>query len=207
MEGEFATKQESAYTDLFCRTFVLTLTRHLRELGWKDEREVQSSHEHGPAAAKVLTTKAHTKRAASFRMLPEFKQTLRWSLSSSQRDEIYRPAWMPVDKIPGLEVETVGEVRVSPILGSGTDVWVDVPWSPQEFVLQARKAGHPSHMHLGIPGPLKQAIDRNARLSASELATIRASQSRRWLASDATAGCREDLQGISANSHPAEFAE
>ena len=78
---------------------------------------------------------------------------------------------MPVDRIPGLEVETVGEVRVSPILGSATDVWLDVPWSPQEFVLQARREGHP-----------KQAIDRNARLSASELATIRASQSRRWLA-------------------------
>ena len=53
---------------------------------------------------------------------------------------------------------------------------------PQEFVLQARKAGHPSHMRLGIPGPLKQAIDKDARLSASELAKIRASQSRRWLA-------------------------
>ena len=73
---------------------------------------------------------------------------------------------MPVDRIPGLRVEAVGEVRVSPISGSATDVWVDVPWSPQEFVLQARKAGHLSHMHLG----------------ASELAKIRASQSRRWLA-------------------------
>ena len=69
----------------------------------------------------------------------------------------------------------VGKVRMSPILGSGTNVWVDVPWSPQEFVLQARRAGRPSH-------PLKQAIDRNARLSALELATIRASQSCRWLA-------------------------
>ena len=53
VEGEFATKQESTYTDLFCRTFVLTLTRHLRELGWKDERDVHGSHEHGPAAAKA----------------------------------------------------------------------------------------------------------------------------------------------------------
>ena len=97
VEGEFATKQESAYTNLFCRTFVLALTRHLRERGWKDERDVQSCHGHGPAAAKVLTTKAHTKRAASFRMLPEFKQTLRWSLSTSQRDELYRPVWMPVE--------------------------------------------------------------------------------------------------------------
>ena len=32
----------------------------------------------------------------------------------------------------------------------------------------SRKAGHPSHMHLGIPPALKQAIDKNARLSSSE---------------------------------------
>ena len=175
VDGEFATKQETAYTNVFCRTFVLALTRHLRERGFKDEREVQSCLGQAPATAKVLTTKAHTKRAASFRMLPEFKQTLRWTLSRAQREQIYRPAWMPVDRIPGLKVQTVGEIKVSPVSGSPTDVWLDVPWSPQEFVLQARKAGHPSHMHLGIPPALKQAIDKNARLSSSELARIRAS--------------------------------
>ena len=145
VEGEFATKQESAYTDLFCRTFVLTLTRHLRGQGWKDERDVHGSHEHGPAAAKVLTAKACTKRAASFRMLPEFKQTLRWSLASSARHEIYRPAWMPVDRIPGLEVETVGEVRVSPILSSSTDVWVDVPIGLHRS-LYGKLAGRATHL-------------------------------------------------------------
>ena len=168
VEGEFATKQESAYTNLFCRTFVLALRRHLREREWKDERDVQSCHGHGPYQESSV--------------LQDAARIQRWSLSTSQRDELYRPVWMPVDRIPGLRVEAVGEVRVSPILGSATDVWVDVPWSPQEFVLQARKAGHPSHMHLGIPGSLKQATDKNARLSASELAKIRASQSRRWLA-------------------------
>ena len=182
VDGEFATKQETAYTNVFCRTFMLALTRHLRERGFKDEREVQSCLGQATATAKVLTTKAHTKRAASFRMLPEFKQTLRWTVSRVQREQVYRPTWMPVDRIPGLKVHTVGEIKVSPVSGSPTDVWLDVCWSPQEFVLQARKAGHPSHMHLGIPPALKQAIDKIARLSSSELAKIRASQSRRWLA-------------------------
>ena len=70
VDGEFATKQETAYTNVFCRTFMLALTRHLRERGFKDEREVQSCLGQATATAKVLTTKAHTKRAASFRMLP-----------------------------------------------------------------------------------------------------------------------------------------
>ena len=182
VDEEFATRQETAYTNLFCRTFMLALTRHLRERGFEDEREVQSCLGQASATAKVLTTKAHTKRTASFRMLPEFKQTLRWTMSRAQREQICRPTWMPVDSIPGLKPQTVGEIRVSPVSGSPTDVWLDVCWSPQEFVLQARKAGHPSHMHLGIPPALKQAIEKNARLSSSELAEIRASQSRRWLA-------------------------
>ena len=182
VDEEFATRQETAYTNVFCRTFMLALTRHLRERGFKDEREVQSCLGQASATAKVLTTKAHTKRTASFRMLPEFKQTLRWTMSRAQREQIYRPTWMPVDRIPGLKPQTVGEIKVSPVSGSPTDVWLDVCWSPQEFVLQARKAGHPSHMHLGIPPALKQAIEKNARLSSSELAEIRASQSRRWLA-------------------------
>ena len=182
VDEEFATRQETAYTNVFCRTFMLALTRHLRERGFKDEREVQSCLGQASATAKVLTTKAHTKRTAAFRMLPEFKQTLRWTMSRAQREQVYRPTWMPVDRIPGLELQTVGEIKVSPVSGSPTDVWLDVCWSPQEFVLQARKAGHPSHMHLGIPPALKQAIEKNARLSSSELAEIRASQSRRWLA-------------------------
>ena len=182
VDEEFATRQETAYTNLFCRTFMLALTRHLRERGFEDEREVQSCLGQASATAKVLTTKAHTKRTASFRMLPEFKQTLRWTMSRAQREQICRPTWMPVDSMPGLKPQTVGEIRASPVSGSPTDVWLDVCWSPQEFVLQARKAGHPSHMHLGIPPALKQAIEKNARLSSSELAEIRASQSRRWLA-------------------------
>ena len=62
VDEEFATKQETAYTNVFCRTFMLALTRHLRERGFKDEREVQSCLGQASATAKVLTTKAHTLR-------------------------------------------------------------------------------------------------------------------------------------------------
>ncbi|CAE7827510.1 unnamed protein product [Symbiodinium sp. CCMP2592] len=84
---------------------------------------------------------------------------------------------MPARKIEGLDAGSAEEVKVAPVAGSPTDVWVHVPWTPQEFVLQARRTGHPSR----IPPQMKQAIDKNASMKPLQVMQVRAAQSQRWL--------------------------
>ncbi|CAE7270489.1 unnamed protein product [Symbiodinium sp. CCMP2592] len=161
VEGEFVTKQESAYPALFCKTFIMALTGHLSESGYVDEREVQELKGPGPASAKVLSTQARTKRAASFRVIPEFRKTVRCHVSAETRGRLIAPKWMPACEIDGLDAGSAEEVKVAPVAGSPTDVWVHVPWTPQEFVLQA--------------------IDKNASMKPLQIMQVRAAQSQRWL--------------------------
>ncbi|CAE7461746.1 unnamed protein product [Symbiodinium sp. CCMP2592] len=85
VDGDFVTKQESAYPTLFCKTFVMALTGHLRDSGCVDEREVQELKGSGPASAKVLSTQ--------------------------ERGRLVAPQWMPAGKIKGLDAGTAEEVK------------------------------------------------------------------------------------------------
>ena len=181
VQGDFVTKHESAYPTLFCKTFLLALTARLKDSGWVDEREVQDLTGPGPAASKVLTTQARTKRAASFRVIPEFRMTVRCSLTEEERSRLVAPGWTPASKFRDLDTGSAEEVKLVPVPGSATDVWVHVPWTPQEFVTQARRAGHPAHLHLGIPPQMKHAIDKNASMTPLQIMKIRTAQSQRWI--------------------------
>ena len=95
VQGDFVTKHESAYSTLFCKTFLLALTARLKDSGWVDEREVQDLKGPGPAASKVLTTQARAKRAASSRVIPEFRKTVRCSLTEEEGSRLVAPGWTP----------------------------------------------------------------------------------------------------------------
>ena len=181
VQGDFVTKHESAYPAPFCKTFLLALTARLKDSGWVDEREVQDLTGPGPAASKVLTTQARTKRAASFRVIPEFRKTVRCSLTEEERSRLVAPGWTSASKLRDLDTGSAEEVKLVPVPGSPTDVWVHVPWTPQEFVTQARRAGHPAHLHLGIPPQMKHTIDKNASVTPLQIMKIRTAQSQRWI--------------------------
>ena len=180
VQGDSVTEHESAYPTLFCKTFLLALTARLKDSGWVDEREVQDLKGPGPAASKVLTTQARTKRAASFRVIPEFRKTVRCSLTEEERSRLVAPGWMPASKFKDLDTGAAEEVKLVPVPGSPTDVWMHIPWTPQEFVTRARRAGHPAHLHLGIPPQMKHAIDKNASMTPLQIMKIRSAQSQRW---------------------------
>ena len=171
----------SAYPTLFCKTFLLALTARLKDSGWVDEKEVQDLKGPGTAASKVLTTQARTKRAASFRVIPEFRKTVRCSLTEEERSRLVAPGWMPASKFKALDTGAAEEVKLVPVPGSPTDVWIHIPWTPQEFVTRARRAGHPAHLHLGIPPQMKHAIDKNASMTPLQIMKIRSAQSNRWM--------------------------
>ena len=174
-------RQESAYPHNFCRTFMLALTASLKDFGWADETEVQELKGPGPAGAKVLTTQARTKRAASFRVIPEFRKSLRCSLAEAERAHLVTPTWTSAEKFRAWHAGEAEEVKIVPVPGSSTDVWMHVPWTPPEFAKQARRAGHPAHLHLGIPPQLKQAIDKNSSMTPLQIMHLRAAQSQRWI--------------------------
>ena len=181
VQGDSVTKHELAYPTLFCKTFLLALTARLKDSGWVDEREVQDLKGPGPAASKVLTTQARAKRAASFRVIPEFRKTVRCSLTEEERSRLVAPGWTPASKFKDLDTGAAEEVKLVPVPGSPTDVWMHIPWTPQEFVTQARRAGHPAHLHLGIPPQMKHAIDKNASMTPLQIMKIRTAQSQRWI--------------------------
>ena len=115
VQGDSVTKHESAYPTLFCKTFLLALTARLRDSGWVDEREVQDLKGPGPAASKVLTTQARTKRAASFRVIPEFRKTVRCSLTAEERSRLVAPGWTPASKFKDLDTGAAEEVKLVPV--------------------------------------------------------------------------------------------
>ena len=110
VQGDSVTMHESAYPTLFCKTFLLALIARLKDSGWVDEKEVQDLKGPGPAASKVLTTQARTKRAASFRVIPEFRKTVRCSLTEEERSRLVAPGWTPASKFKNLDTGAAEEV-------------------------------------------------------------------------------------------------
>ena len=129
----------------------------------------------------MVTTQAKTKRAASFQVIPEFRRRIRWTVPGQLRSTFQTTQWLAPDRIPGFKAPGAPALRVTPLLSSATDVLVEVPWNPQEFVAKARLAGHPRHLCLGVPPALRKAILACSKQPATKVIETRAAQSRRWL--------------------------
>ena len=76
-EGVLATKLETAYPHQFCKHFVSLLLQHLTQKGCLNLLEGDPANSSG---ARVVTTQAKTKRAASFQVIPEFCRRTRWTV-------------------------------------------------------------------------------------------------------------------------------
>ncbi|CAE7233631.1 unnamed protein product [Symbiodinium natans] len=180
-EGVLATKLETAYPHQFCKHFVSLLLQHLTQKGCRDGLNLLEGDPANSSGARVVTTQAKTKKAASFQVIPEFCRRTRWTVPGQLRSTLQTTQWLGPDKIPGFKAPGAPALRVTPLLSSATDVLVEVPWNPQEFVAKARLAGHPPHLCVGVPPALRKAILACSKQPAAKVIETRAAQSRRWL--------------------------
>ena len=180
-EGVLATKLETAYPHQFCKHFVSLLLQHLTQKGCRDGLNLLEADPANSSGARVVTTQAKTKKAASFQVIPEFRRRIRWTVPGQLRSTLQTTQWLAPDRIPGFKAPGAPALRVTPLLSSATDVLVEVPWNPQEFVAKARLAGHPRHLCLGVPPALRKAILACSKQPATKVIETRAAQSRRWL--------------------------
>ena len=56
-----------------------------------------------------------------------------------------------------------------------------IPWSPEAFVDEAVKAGHPKSIHGILPEPLVKAVEAHVNMDAYDLDKIRVDWCRRWV--------------------------
>ena len=180
-EEVLATKLESAYPHQFCKHFVSLLLQHLTQKGCRDGLNLLEGDPANSSGARVVTTQAKTKKAASFQVITEFCRRTRWTVPGQVRSTLQTTQWLGPAKIPGFKAPGAPALRVTPLLSSATDVLVEVPWNPQEFVAKARLAGHPRHLCLGVPPALRKAILACSKQPAAKVIETRAAQSRRWL--------------------------
>ena len=54
-----------------------------------------------------------------------------------------------------------------------------IPWSPEAFVDEAVKAGHPKSIHGILPEPLVKAVEAHVNMDANDLDKIRVDWCRR----------------------------
>ena len=62
----------------------------------------------------------------------------------------------------------------------GVEVAYGVPWSPEGFISEARRRGHPAHIFEGLASGMKRAIVHNAKLKQDEIVRKRAAWFRKW---------------------------
>ena len=55
-----------------------------------------------------------------------------------------------------------------------------IPWTPEEFVAEAVKAGHPRSLHGNLPAPLVRALNAHMEMSEEEICSKRMMWARRW---------------------------
>ena len=67
----------------------------------------------------------------------------RCAVGNSFRQRLCKPTWMNASEVPGLRSHQAEEVKLVPMSSSDSEVMVHVPWTPDEFVGQAIKLGHP----------------------------------------------------------------
>ena len=67
----------------------------------------------------------------------------------------------------------------------GSELWNElvwgIPFSPEQFVREAVKAGHPRTLEVALPQVLKDAVCTHASMTESELCALRARQFAKWL--------------------------
>ena len=179
--GSSRNKLETAYPQQFCKHFVSLLLQHLTQKGCRDGLNLLEGDPANSSGARVVTTQAKTKRAASFQVIPGFCRRTRWTVLSQLRSTLQTTQWLGLDKIPGFKAPGSPALRVTPLLSSATDVLVEVPWNPQEFAAKARLVGYPRHLCLGVPPALRKVILACSKQPAAKVIETRAAQSRRWL--------------------------
>ena len=68
--GSSRNKLETAYPQQFCKHFVSLLLQHLTQKGCRDGLNLLEGDPANSSGARVVTTQAKTKRAASFQVIP-----------------------------------------------------------------------------------------------------------------------------------------
>ncbi|CAE7216539.1 unnamed protein product [Symbiodinium natans] len=89
------------------------------------------------------------------------------------------------------------------VCGADAELWNElvwgIPFSPEQFVREAVKAGHPRTLEVSLPQVLKDAVCTHASLSESELCGLRARQFAKWL--KLAQDLRSEEEALKASMH------
>ena len=102
------------------------------------------------------------RRDLSFKPMPEFKFEIFVDAPLCGTNTV----WIKASELPDRPRNVPGDkVKVAPLVGEPGKPLMSVPWSPAEFVMEAVKIGHPSHLNLGVPPFVKHAVQSAAQHS------------------------------------------
>ena len=174
-DGSFATAQETAYPQPLASSIAGCFARAVTVL---PEAE--------PSIAAIRATSGLQPKAAAMQpLVPEHRRVLvargpndaalpalRSRLEAPWSDARFRPAISVPVHSQLLRADNRGSEQIEVAWGTA--------WSPEEFVKEAIKAGHPKTFDTVLPSALKHSIEVNASTSPSERASLRAQWFAKW---------------------------
>ena len=163
----WATSEETAYPWQLCRAFAAQIVLLLQDLGALCPTPAFASQEATLQAARGLSN--HQSGKASLPLVPEFKHA---DCSSRPLPPLSRALSTPRK---GYVASAEGSQE------DKTDITVGIHWSPEEFISEALKIGHPEQVTNLLPPELQCALDKNETTSLHAIGMERTSELRRWI--------------------------
>ena len=194
--GRWATSEETAYPYKLCELWAHAILDILLAMGAIPCPDVLEHYNANSHRASQVTNSQQPRGQKVPPLVKEFKQIVRiqgpiadippGKLSTPWHIPPHCSCAPPLTELPcGSRVirshnVPAGGGSVLPHDGTNAESVIGIPWTPDEFLLQARTAEHPRNLVSGIPVKLRKAIDNNSKTADQVIGAHRSAEMGKW---------------------------